>query len=298
MATLREIRGRIVGVRNTSKITQAMKMVAAAKMRRAQDGITAARPYAKEISKLLRHLTGRVDRTTLPLLAERHEVDKILIVIVSADRGLCGGFNTNIIRAATQRIHSTYGEKYQEGKVKLICVGRKAHDFFMKRDYELIGKHLGVFQHLQFSTAQQIVTEIVDGYLNFDYDKVELIYNEFKSIMQQKVVVEEFLPLPIEERVRAEDIHQEHFIEYLYEPSERELMEKLVPHQLNFQMWHALLESNASEQSARMTAMEAATQNALELLRALKLSFNRARQASITKEILEIVAGADALKQS
>lgn len=273
-------------------------MVAAAKMRRAQDGIIAARPYAKEMASLMRHLIARVDRTSLPLLVERQKIDKVLLVIVTADRGLCGAFNTNVIRAATQRIHDTYGDKYKEGKVKLSCVGRRGYDYFVKRDYELIGKHIGIYQHLQFLTARQIVSETVDGYLNGEFDKVEVMYNEFKSVIQQRVVIEEFLPLQMEEQPKGIDVHHRHFIEYLYEPSERELMETLIPRHLNFQMWRALLESNAAEQSARMVAMEAATQNAKELIRTLQLSYNRARQASITKEILEIVGGAEALKQT
>lgn len=300
MATLREIRRRISGVRNISKITQAMKMVAAAKMRRAQDSIISARPYANEMNALIRHLVSRVDRSSLPLLLERHEVDKILLVVVSSDRGLCGGFNTNIIRAASARIHETYADKYKEGKVKIYCIGRRVHDYFVKRDYELVGKHVGIFQHLDFAKAQQIATDIIDGYLNYDFDKVEIIYNEFKSIIQQRVAVDEFLPIPLEEEKYVEiGGHTYHsYIDYLYEPSERELMEKIIPRHLNFKIWRVLLESNAAAYSAQMVAMEAATQNAKELLRSLQLSFNKARQTSITKEILEIVSGAEALKEA
>lgn len=275
-------------------------MVAAAKMRRAQDAIIAARPYAIEMNALIGHLISRVDRSTLPLLLERHEVDKILLVIITSDRGLCGAFNTNIIRAASNRIHQTYGEKYHAGKVKLYCIGRRSYDYFVKRDYELVGKHINIFQHLSFNYAQQIVSDIIDGYLNFEYDKVEIIYNEFKSVIQQRLVIDEILPLPLEpEKTIDVGTHHYHsFIDYIYEPSERELMERIIPRHLNFKLWRALLESNAAEQSARMIAMEAATQNARDLIHSLQLAFNKARQTSITKEILEIVSGAEALKEA
>ncbi len=300
MATLREIRRRIAGIKSTAKITQAMKMVAAAKMRRAQDAIIAARPYAIEMADLVRDLLTRVDRTALPLLVERHEIDKVLVVVIGADRGLCGAFNTNVIRAAAARIHETYRDMHEAGKVRVMAIGRRVYDHFVKRDYELAGKHVGIFSGLSFANARQIVTEIVDGYMNFEFDRVELIYNEFKSVIQQRLVIEDLLPFPIEQEAeKTVGTHHYHpHLEYIYEPSERELMELLIPRHLNIKLWRALLESNAAEQSARMVAMESATQNAHELLRTLQLSFNRARQSAITKEILEIVGGAEALTGS
>lgn len=300
MANLRDIRRRIGGIKSTSKITQAMKLVAAAKLRRAQDAIVSARPYASHMRSLMRHLMPRVDRSALPLLYEREAVDTILLVIVTADRGMCGPFNSNIIRLATRRIHETYREKYEQGKVKLLCIGRRGYQHFIKRNYDVIGKHLGLTANATLTGAAEVVAEIIDGYMNGDYDRVEIIYNEFKSVVQQRLIVEEFLPLPAEETsTDASSAHQYHeFVDYIYEPSERALMEFLIPKHLNFQLLRVLFESNASEQGARMTAMDAATSNAKDLIQTLQLQYNRARQEKITKELIEIVGGAEALSSS
>jgi len=299
MANLRDIRRRIVGVKSTSKITQAMKMVAAAKLRRAQDAIVSARPYAHEMQKLMRHLLARIDHSTMPLLCERQEQGSILIVIVTADRGLCGPFNTNIIKAATQKIHKEYVEKYNAGQVKLSCIGKRGYQHFSKREYDIIGKHIGVVNAADLSDAQRMVKEILDGYLLGTYDKVEIIYNEFKSVIQQRLCIEQVLPIPSDpEPVIEAAGHQFHqFVDYIYEPSEQALLEYLIPKHLNFQMLRVLLESNAAEQGARMSAMDAATTNARDIISSLQLAYNSARQANITKEILEIVSGAEALSK-
>ncbi len=297
MATLREIRRRITGVKNTQKITKAMKMVAAAKLRRAQDAIIATRPYARKLSELLRHFVPQVDPSLNPLLAGR-EVKKVLLVVVTADRGLCGAFNSNIIRAAVQHLRTTYGEMLEEGRVQLITVGKKGYDYFSKREYELYARHTGIFQNLDFGQARGIVQEVTEGYLEGDFDKVEVIYNEFKSVVQQRIVIEQVLPIPPEEVKEEEARHPHSQVEYIYEPSKVEIINALIPKHLNFQMWRVLLESNAAEQGARMSAMDNATENAKELIRDLTLQFNNARQASITKELLEIVSGAEALRKA
>lgn len=298
MANLREIRSRIHGVRSTSKITQAMKMVAAAKLRRAQDAIVAARPYAGSLNALVRHLLARVDRTALPIMHDREEREKVLLVIVTADRGLCGAFNTNIIRHATQRIHKTYGTQYEHGGVSLLCIGRRGFNHFSKRGYSVIGQHIGLINDATHADAAAIMDGIIEQYLNYEFDVVEVIYNEFKSVIQQRVREEQLLPLPAEEIVDAPDsaYHYLHLVDYIYEPSEVELMEYLIPKHLDFQLYRVFMESNAAEQGARMTAMDAATSNAKDLIHRLQLAYNRARQASITTEILEIVSGANALK--
>lgn len=297
MANLREIRSRINGNRSISKITQAMKMVAAAKLRRAQDAMVAARPYAYSIRDLITHLLARIDRSTLPVMMQREELGSVLLVVVTADRGLCGAFNTNIIRHATQRIHKTYGELYSAGGVKLLCIGRRGYAHFSKRGYDVIGHHVGLVNSATHMDAANIMQSVLDQFLAGEYDRVEVIYNEFKSVIQQRVRHEQLLPLPEEEAVEEESRYH-HFVDYIYEPSEVELMEQLIPKHLNFQMFRVLLESNAAEQGARMTAMDTATTNAKDLIHNLQLEYNSARQASITTEILEIVSGANALKDA
>jgi len=297
MATLREIRRRISGVKSTQKITKAMKMVAAAKLRRAQDAVVSARPYARKMKELLQHLAGKVDVTQNPLFAER-PVNRVAVVIVTADRGLCGAFNGNLVKAAAAHIEATYRELQIAGNVKLVCVGKKGFDFFSKHAHEIVGKHIGIFAGLQFSRAQEIVTELVDNFLRGEYDRVDIVYNEFKSIMQQRVVIDQLLPIPHETVSGETSKHPRSLVDYIYEPSSEAILSSLIPKHLNFQMWRILLESNAAEQGARMTAMENATSNASELIHTLQLSYNKARQASITKELLEIVSGAEALKTS
>jgi F-type H+-transporting ATPase subunit gamma len=292
MATLREIRRRIAGVKNTQKITKAMKMVAAARLRRAQEGIVSARPYARKLGELLRHLVTKVDVNLNPLLVGR-KPQTVLLVVVTADRGLCGSFNSNIVKSAVLRL-KTQGDVV----TKVMTIGRKGSDFFGRRKFDVVSKHSGIFSDLDFDHARSFVQEIAEGYLEGRFDKVEVIYNEFKSVIQQRIVVEQLLPIPPEETQPSKDLKGLSQVDYIYEPSSMEIVNALVPRHLNFQMWRILLESNAAEQGARMTAMDNATENARELIRDLTLKFNNARQASITKELLEIVSGAEALKAS
>ncbi len=296
MATLRDIRRRISGVKSTQKITKAMKMVAAAKLRRAQEAILQARPYARKMTEMLRHLAGKVDVAKYPQLAQR-PVEKVAFVVVTADRGLCGAFNTNIIRAALNHMDRDYKEFQASGRLKLICVGRKGFEYFNKRNYGIMFKHVGIFNALNFGSARAVVKEIVDGYSAGEFDRVEIIYNEFKNAVQQRIVIEQFLPIP-PEAVEAGENKGHSLVDYIYEPSSDEIVSALVPKHLNFQMWRILLESNAAWLGAQMTAMENASTNAKEMIRTLELSYNKARQASITKELLEIVSGAEALKSN
>lgn len=298
MPTLREIRRRIVGVKNTQKITKAMKMVAAAKLRRAQDSIISARPYARKMKQLLKHLSANLSTNENPFFVER-EVKNVALIIITSDRGLCGAFNSNIIRTAAQHINNYYSEFAKSGKLHLINVGKKGYDFFNKHNYKIDSKHIGIFHDLNFQHAKTIMQEVTQAYLSGKYDKVEIIHNEFKSVIQQKIVIEQILPIPSEE-IKGADLQKENNIsvDYIYEPSSRQLIDALTPKHLNFQVWKILLESNAAEQGARMTAMENATTNASELIQNLQLFYNKARQASITKELLEIVSGAEALKKT
>jgi len=292
MATLREIRQRITGVKNTQKITKAMKMVAAARLRRAQEAIISTRPYARKLGELLRHLVTKVDVNLNPLLASR-DTKKVLLVVVTADRGLCGSFNSNIIKAAINHLKT-----YSGLNVKMLTVGRKGSDFFGKRNFNVTSKYPGIFNDLDFNDAREIVQEVTEGYLKGEYEKVEVIYNEFKSVIQQRIIIEQLLPIPPEEIMAKGDLHSLAQVDYIYEPSSAEIVNTILPRHLNFQVWRILLESNAAEQGARMLAMDNATENAKELIRDLTLKFNNARQASITKELLEIVSGAEALTKA
>jgi len=298
VATLREIRRRITGIRNTQKITKAMQMVAASKLRRAQGAIVSTRPYARKMGELLSHLVTKVDPALHPLLASR-EVENVLLIVVTADRGLCGPFNSNLIKAAAQHLVALRAGQL-EGTTGplLLTVGKKGADHFRKQGSRIYAKHVGIFIDLDFSHARTIVNEIERGYLAREFDKVEVIYNEFKSVIQQRIVIEQLLPIPPEELKGPRDLHALAQVEHIYEPSSGEIIDALVPRHLNFQMWRILLESNGAEQGARMTAMDNASENAKELIRDLTLKFNNARQAAITKELLEIVSGANALRRA
>ena len=297
MPTLREVRSRISGVKKTEKITRAMKMVAAAKLRRAQMAVVSARPYAKGMRRLLQHLLPAVEEGSQPLLTPR-PVRTLALIVVTSDRGMCGAFNTNIARAAVQHIKNNYSEMNVSGKLSLVCIGKKGFEFFNRRKYQIAAKHVGVFSALDFAAARTIVSDIVAKYAAGEFDRVEVVYNEFKNAVQQRIVIEQFLPIPADaaETVSSKGLHS--LVDYIYEPSGEEIVSALVPKHLNFQLWRILLESNAAEQGARMTAMENASTNAKEMISTLELTYNKARQASITKELLEIVGGAEALKKA
>lgn len=292
MATLRDIKLRIKGVKSTQQITKAMKMVAAAKLRRATEAILNARPYSKKISTLLSHLVTEEDRGLNPLFLQR-EVKNIAIVVVTADRGLCGAFNTNIIKEAARYIDEEV--KSPDENYLLYCLGKKGSDYFSKRNYNIGQTYPGIFSQLDYATAQNLVNELIDKYLDGTIDKVILIFNEFKSIIQQKIVVEQFLPIAPPEKDNSGKYEAAN---YILEPDQKSIFNYLIPKHLKAQMWRVLLESNASEFAARMTAMDNATTNAKELIRTLSLTYNSKRQAAITTEILEIVSGANALKES
>ncbi len=288
MATLRDIRRRITSVKSTQQITKAMKMVAAAKLRRAQENILRARPYAYRLGQVLGHVADLVDRNLHPLLEER-EAKRVGFVVVTADRGLCGAFNQNILKKATAELEA---ERENGREIQVFAIGRHARDFFKRRDYPLILEYTDFFRTLEFANAVRIGSEIIRLYEQKELDRVFLIYNEFKSAIQQNVVVEQLLPIqPV-----TPDVGRRH-LEYVYEPSPDKILDALLPKQINIQIWRVLLESNAAEQGARMTAMEMATDNATEMIDNLTLHYNRVRQATITKEITEIVGGAEALNQ-
>ncbi|GAB4368600.1 MAG: ATP synthase F1 subunit gamma [Calditrichia bacterium] len=287
MATLREIRRRINSVRSTQQITRAMKMVASARLRKAQERILAARPYAYQIDEMIRHLIATIEVPESPLLEER-EAQRVLIVAVTADRGLCGAFNSNIIRHVLEQI-----DYHRDKEYSLICVGKKGYDFFKRRHYPIEQNYIRFFNELDYSHARMISDYLVGKYERRETDLIEIVYNEFKSAVQQNVIVEKYLPLSVEEFGERKT-----GMDYLYEPDKPTLLNSLLPRHLNMQIWRILLESNAAEQGARMTAMENATDNAEELIEHLTLNYNRARQSAITKEISEIVGGAEALRSA
>ena len=294
MATLRDIKGRMKGVRSTQQITKAMKMVAAARLRRAQENIINAKPYSKKIAEMLQNLLSIEKNFSNPLFAER-EVKRIALIVVTSDRGLCGGFNMNVIRKAEELAKDELANYNKDGNLVLYCIGKKGNDYFTKRPYNVVGSYPGIFSHLKFEFAYGLIKELTAKYISGEIDKVLVVYNEFKSVIQQKTTVEQLFPIkPFEDK--TEEAVQD--VNYIYEPDKARIISALLPKHLNAQMWTTLLDSYAAELGARMTAMDMATENAKELIRSLNLTYNKVRQASITKEILEIVSGANALKES
>ncbi len=296
MATLREIRRRIAGVRSTAKITQAMKMVAAAKLRRAQDAIGAARPYAKALEGLLKDLlqSATLESAQSPLLIGRpqDEKERVVLVVVTSDRGLAGAFNSNLLKFTEARIRDQFAEHKASGRLSIVPLGRKATEYFTKRGYSIAGKYPGIFSKLEFDIARTITLFVTSLYNRAEADRVEIIFNEFRSVVSQKPIAERLLPV-LDPSGFVEGKKTER--DYIYEPDPISILNVLVPRHLETMLWRSMLESNAAEQGARMTAMDSATRNAKDLAAALQLSFNKARQAAITKEILEIVGGAEAL---
>jgi F-type H+-transporting ATPase subunit gamma len=285
LATLRDIRHRIGSVRNTRQITRAMKVVAASRLRRAQERIFNARPYANQMMALLESLAARLEQQQHPLLARRPE-KKVLLVVVTADRGLCGAFNANLLRTA-----QSYLGEHGEDRVSLITVGRKGRDFFRKRSTGIAAQYVNIFRQLEFAHAKDLADKIIELYTSEKVDAVDFVYNEFKSMMAQNIKLERYLP--IEPLVPPEG---EFLVDYIYEQTPAEILKTLLPRYVEVEVFRALLESQAAELAAQMTAMDAATNNADELIESLRLKLNRLRQAGITKEIIEVVSGAEALE--
>ena len=283
MANVLGIRRRIRSVKNTQQITRAMKMVATARLRRAQERVFNARPYANQMLTLLASLAARIEHRAHPLLAERRQ-ERVLLVLVTGDKGLCGAFNANLVRAAQH-----YLEEHRDQQVSLIAVGRKGRDTFRKRPVRMVAEHVNLFGRLEFSHAQEIAREIIDLYTLPSVDAVDFIYNEFKSVLTQRLTVERYLPVKA-----VKTPGDEALIDYLYEQPAEEIFNVLLPRYVEIEVYRALLESQAAEFAARMTAMDAATNNAAEMIDSLTLYMNRVRQAAITKEIIEIVSGATA----
>jgi len=285
MPNILDIRRRIRSVKNTQQITKAMKMVSAAKLRRAQERVMSARPFAQKILSVLNSLVTRSEGQTHPLLEDRGG-ERIQLVVITADKGLCGAFNSNIIKAA----HNFIGEN-RHRQLTLNCVGRKGRDSFRKGSITVVHESVNIFARLDYSHARQISAALMEEFTNKEVDAVYLVYNEFKSVIQQRIVVEQLLP--IQKMAVSEEAS---LIDYIYEQPAGEIFSSLIPKHVEVQVYRALLESAAAEHGARMTAMDAATNNAIDLIDSLTLTMNRARQAGITREIIEIVGGAAALE--
>lgn len=292
MANLKEVKERIKSVGSTQQITRAMKMVAAAKLRKAQDRITQMRPYSQKLSSILANVSSGNDDESMNTYGVERELKKVLVVPVTSDRGLCGAFNSNVMKAVKALLAE---EEFSGAAVDILPIGKKANDNFKKTDHNLIDAYWDVFGDLTFDNVKAAAEFAMNGFESGDYDRVVLIYNEFKNVATQIIRTEQLLPIVANVLAEGESAVA---TDYLYEPSKDFIVEELIPKSLKVQFYKAVLESNASEQGARMTAMGKATDNAGELLKELKLTYNRTRQAAITTEILEIVGGAEALAAS
>lgn len=284
MANLKEIRSRIASVSSTMQITSAMKMVSAAKLKKAQDAITAMRPYADTLTELLQNLTNSIEDASESVFANERSVEKVLLVAITSNRGLCGGFNSSIIKEVVAQRDYNYAGK----QVDVFTIGKKGNDILSK-DFSVVDNRGDVFDDLTFANVAAVADQLMEHYANVDYDRIDLVYNRFKNAATQLVTTEQFLPIvPVEAETAST-------ADYIYEPAQEEIVSTLIPKALKTQLFKALRDSFASEHGARMTAMHKATDNATELRDQLKLTYNKARQAAITNEILEIVGGAEAL---
>lgn len=291
MASLKEVRTRIRSVKSTQQITKAMKMVAASKLRKAQDAILQMRPFTDKLGEILQNVIRSTEDTSPSPFAEIRDEERVLIVVVTSDRGLCGAFNSNVIKKTLTLIEDEYMSIHNSGQLYLLPIGQKGFEYFKKRGYNVIEEYSQLFSQLSFDNVKDAADSAMDSFLNRELDKVLLVYNEFKNVATQILRVEQFLPLMSD----AEEEEQKMPADYIFEPSKSDIKKDLIPQSLRIQFYKAVLESNASEHGARMTAMEVATENAEELLSDLQILYNRTRQAAITKEILDIVGGAEAL---
>ncbi|MEE4286414.1 MAG: ATP synthase F1 subunit gamma [Mariniphaga sp.] len=291
MAGLKEIRTRIGSVKTTRQVTSAMKMISAARLKKAQDAILQIRPYANKLHQILVSLGGSLEGADESVYTQHREPEKILIVLVSSNRGLCGGFNMNIAKKSVELVHNKYSLQFQLGEVDFICIGRQAEKQVKLRGMNVVESQHELFDTLDFDHVYLLAEKIMKRFVDGKYDKVELVYNQFLNAATQINTTEQFLPIELENEEQAQQ-----FYDYIFEPSKEYMIQELIPKSLKIQFYKAMLDSHAAEHGARMTAMHQATDNATELLKDLTLQYNKLRQASITNEILEIVSGAEALK--
>ena len=306
MANLRDIRDRIASVKNTQQITRAMKMVAAARLRKAQGRMESARPYTYKLEEIIRRLVDKTD-TENPFFRTTETPGNILILVMGSDRGLCGGFNTNLFRVVENHIHENFSEHLEEKTLSMICFGKKAYDYFRVRKYPVVDHKLGFFEKLEYEHVTEVVNGVTHQFKQGDYNEVYLAYNEFKSVIAQRRKFVKVLPVEQDagttksteetDKKSKSSLKDLADVDYIYEPNPDTILDYILPLSINIQLWQASLESYASEQGARMTAMDSATENADEIIGDLELKYNQARQAAITTEISEIVSGAEALSE-
>ncbi len=288
---LKEVRNRIKSVQGTQQITKAMKMVSAAKLRRAQDAITQMRPYAHKLQEMLSNIVSSSEADMSMALAAERPAQKVLIIIITSDRGLCGGYNSNLIKLAKQLVHEKYEGQFHSGNVTILPIGKKAYEHFTKANFKVVNEFWELFSGLSFDKVQAAAQYAMNAFSNKEIDAVELVYSEFKNAGTQRFVAEQFLPV---QRITGNQTSKK--ADFIFEPGKETLVTELMPKILNTQLYKAVLDAHASEHGARMTAMDKASENANELLKSLKLTYNRARQAAITTELTEIVSGAAALQ--
>lgn len=291
MANLKEVRIRIKSVSSTQQITKAMKMVSAAKLKRATNAIIQLRPYANKLKEILANLSASLE-DGVSVFTQDREVKNVLVVVVTSNRGLAGAFNTNVIKTANLLISEKYSGFHKSGNLHIVAIGKKAQDYYEKRKYNVIGNNNEVYTALNFENVSLITDALMQGFVAGAYDKVEVVYNQFKNAAMQILTVEQLLPVPKVEKKEEASSNQ---VDYILEPSQEEIVAELIPKNIKIQLYKAVLDSHASEHGARMTAMDKATDNAGDLLKKLKLAYNQARQAAITTELSEIVSGAAAL---
>lgn len=288
---LKEVRNRIKSVTSTQQITKAMKMVSAAKLRRAQDAILQMRPYAQKLQEMLSNIVSSVSSDISLPLADVRPAERILLIPITSDRGLCGAYNTNVIKLTRQVIREKYAAQNAKGNVTILPIGKKGYEFFLRYGFKVVDNYWDLFADLSFENVRSAAVYAQKAFLNKEYDRVEIVYSQFRNAATQMFVSEPYLPIPkVEKQEGGKNT------DFIYEPSMEVLLQELMPKILNTQVYKAILDANASEHGARMTAMDKASENANELLRSLRISYNRARQAAITTELTEIVSGAAALQ--
>jgi F-type H+-transporting ATPase subunit gamma len=296
MPGLKEVRIRIASVKSTQQITNAMKMVAASKLRKAQTAIIKLRPYAAKLTDIMQNLSSSLGDTGDSPYTKVRTPENILLIVVTSNRGLCGGFNSNILKASVNLLNTEYSEQLRKGTVSLITIGKKGTEYFRKRGYNVIESQDSLFDHLSFDNVVPLAEGLMKDYESKKFDRIQIVYNQFKNAAVQRLVIEQYLPiLPASPSAKASS-KPAVTADYIFEPNQETIVQQLIPKSLRIQLYKAILDSFASEHGARMTAMQKATDNARELLKALQGSYNKARQHAITKELLEIVAGAEALK--
>ena len=294
MANLKEIRIRLNSVKSTRQITSAMKMVSAAKLRKAQDAILQLRPFYIKLQDMIKRVNSDIEEGHENIFSRTTDEGRILIVVITSNRGLCGAFNSNIVKRSIQCIHEHYADAYRTGKLDIIAIGKKGADQLKSKNYAVAATYHQLFEKLNFEQTVQLANALMNDFVSQKYGIIKLIYNQFRNAAVQEVAEEFFLP--VLQDPGAEDRYESR-LDYIFEPSGKDILDEMIPYTLRVQLFRALLESNASEHGARMTAMHKATDNATELIRELELHYNKARQAAITSEILEIVGGAEALKE-